>query len=69
MICCKRKTLLQTKEDSSVILAIPIFQGMSFFVAWHVDPMGLFSVKSTYATAVKRRDHLNHEDAEKHLGP
>jgi hypothetical protein len=50
------------QEDSSLILAIPIFHDMEV-VAWHADPKGLFSVKSAYAIAVKRRDHLNHDDA------
>ena len=45
------------------ILSTPLHEDMEDLVAWHPDPKGMFSVKSAYALAIKRRDSLNKSDA------
>jgi hypothetical protein len=44
------------EEDVQQILAIPIKQGMEDSIAWHFDPRGRFSVKSSYHVLVDNRD-------------
>jgi hypothetical protein len=36
------------EEDTTIILAIPIFEGTENSLAWHYDKKGLFSVRSAY---------------------
>ena len=45
-------------EDADVIRAIPVHTDMDDVLAWHFDPLGIFSVKSAYKV---HRDRLQCE--------
>jgi ribonuclease HI len=51
------------EEDANIILAMPLYEGMDDWPAWHPDPKGFFSVKSAYALGTRVRDNLNCVDA------
>jgi len=51
------------EEDANIILAMPLYEGMDDWPAWHPDPKGFFSVKSAYALGTRIRDNINCVDA------
>lgn len=51
------------QEDAKEILVIPLRSGMVDHVAWHFEPKGVFSVKSTYRLGVSIREAKSHSDA------
>uniref|UniRef100_A0A0D9VSV7 RNase H type-1 domain-containing protein n=1 Tax=Leersia perrieri TaxID=77586 RepID=A0A0D9VSV7_9ORYZ len=50
-------------KDAQVILTIQTNEDINDWSAWHYDPKGLFSVKSTYKLSAVQKEHNKNRDA------